>query len=250
MKVICKYIVFMLFIYNFNIFNIDAEKPFSGTLNKVYVCMYVCKWDNWPWKTHWLQAHAPNTQDASWSTCKRVPFYWLFCFIVLFALGIPVPLSVLGIIWTSVVMLNKSTNYSNHAGTWALLLWFLSSTSLPASSDDLLHRWDKSTTSAICGDHALCDNFTYSSDACRATLISLLILSKRFKQEHPVLVNFFYLIPCHKKHIRSECMKVVVFVCVPPNLPSVHHIHWLCSCIVYDLAPVVQRVDSTIYGIE
>ena len=44
MKVICKYIVFMLFIYNFNIFffNIDAEKPFSGTLNKVYVCMYVC----------------------------------------------------------------------------------------------------------------------------------------------------------------------------------------------------------------
>ena len=38
MKVICKYIVFMLFIYNFNIFNIDAEKPFSGTLNKVYVC--------------------------------------------------------------------------------------------------------------------------------------------------------------------------------------------------------------------
>ena len=32
----------MLFIYNFNIFNIDAEKPFSGTLNKVYVCMYVC----------------------------------------------------------------------------------------------------------------------------------------------------------------------------------------------------------------
>ena len=43
MKVICKYIVFMLFIYNFNIFNIDAEKPFSGTLNKVYVCMYVKK---------------------------------------------------------------------------------------------------------------------------------------------------------------------------------------------------------------
>ena len=42
MKVICKYMVFMLFIYNFNIFNIDAEKPFSGTLNKVYVCMYVC----------------------------------------------------------------------------------------------------------------------------------------------------------------------------------------------------------------
>jgi len=41
MKVICKYIVFMLFIYNFNIFNIDAEKPFSGTLNKVYVCMYL-----------------------------------------------------------------------------------------------------------------------------------------------------------------------------------------------------------------
>ena len=23
-------------------FNIDAEKPFSGMLNKVYVCMYVC----------------------------------------------------------------------------------------------------------------------------------------------------------------------------------------------------------------
>ena len=42
MKVICKYIVFMLFIHNFNIFNIDAEKPFSGTLNKVYVYMYVC----------------------------------------------------------------------------------------------------------------------------------------------------------------------------------------------------------------
>ena len=42
MKVVCRYIVFMLFIYNFNIFNIDAEKPFSGTLNKVYVCMYVC----------------------------------------------------------------------------------------------------------------------------------------------------------------------------------------------------------------
>ena len=42
MKVICKYIVFMLFIYSFNIFNIDAEKPFPGTLNKVYVCMYVC----------------------------------------------------------------------------------------------------------------------------------------------------------------------------------------------------------------
>ena len=45
MKVTCKYIVFMLFIYNFNIFNIDAEKPFSWTLNKVYVCklcMYVC----------------------------------------------------------------------------------------------------------------------------------------------------------------------------------------------------------------
>ena len=40
MKVISKYIVFMLFIYNFNIFNIDAEKP-SGTLNKVYVCMYL-----------------------------------------------------------------------------------------------------------------------------------------------------------------------------------------------------------------
>lgn len=31
----------MLFIYNFNIFNIDAEKPFSGMLNKVYVCMYL-----------------------------------------------------------------------------------------------------------------------------------------------------------------------------------------------------------------
>ena len=42
MKVIWKYIVFMLFIYNFNIFNIDAEKPFSGTLNKVYVCMHAC----------------------------------------------------------------------------------------------------------------------------------------------------------------------------------------------------------------
>ena len=40
MKVICKYVVFMLFIYNFNVFNIDVEKPFSGTLNKVYVCMY------------------------------------------------------------------------------------------------------------------------------------------------------------------------------------------------------------------
>ena len=45
MKVICKYIVFMLFIYNFNIFNIDAEKPFSGTLNKVYACMHV--WNRW-----------------------------------------------------------------------------------------------------------------------------------------------------------------------------------------------------------
>lgn len=39
MKVICKYIIFMLFIYNFNIFNIDAEKPFSGMLNKMYVCI-------------------------------------------------------------------------------------------------------------------------------------------------------------------------------------------------------------------
>ena len=42
MKAICNYIVFMLFMNSFNIFNIDAEKPFSGTLNKVYVCMYVC----------------------------------------------------------------------------------------------------------------------------------------------------------------------------------------------------------------
>ena len=29
-------------LYSFNIFNIYAEKRFSGTLNKVYVCMYVC----------------------------------------------------------------------------------------------------------------------------------------------------------------------------------------------------------------
>ena len=31
-----SYILFVLY------FNIDAEKPFSGMLNKVYVCMYVC----------------------------------------------------------------------------------------------------------------------------------------------------------------------------------------------------------------
>ena len=40
----------MLFIYSFNIFNMDAEKPFSGTLNKVYVCIYVCMYvcmDGW-----------------------------------------------------------------------------------------------------------------------------------------------------------------------------------------------------------
>ena len=42
MKAICKYTVFKLFIYSFNNFNIDAEKPFSGMLNKVYVCMNVC----------------------------------------------------------------------------------------------------------------------------------------------------------------------------------------------------------------
>ena len=29
-------------LYSFNIFNTYAEKRFSGTLNKVYVCMYVC----------------------------------------------------------------------------------------------------------------------------------------------------------------------------------------------------------------
>ena len=41
----CKYIVIKLFIC-FNIFNIDAEKPFSGMFNKVYVCMYVCMYVN------------------------------------------------------------------------------------------------------------------------------------------------------------------------------------------------------------
>ena len=36
--------VINLFIYLFNfIFNIDAEKPFLGMLNKVYICMFVCK---------------------------------------------------------------------------------------------------------------------------------------------------------------------------------------------------------------
>ena len=44
MKAICKYIVFKLFIYSFNTFNIDAKKPFSGALNKVYVCMYIPGW--------------------------------------------------------------------------------------------------------------------------------------------------------------------------------------------------------------
>ena len=36
-------------------FNIDAQKPLSGTLNKVYVCMYVClhsnlKFNEYAWK--------------------------------------------------------------------------------------------------------------------------------------------------------------------------------------------------------
>ena len=33
---------FKLFVYSFNIFNSDAENPFSGTLNKVYIGMHVC----------------------------------------------------------------------------------------------------------------------------------------------------------------------------------------------------------------
>ena len=37
--------VINLFIYLFN-FNIDAEKPLLGMLNKVYVCMRVCVYVN------------------------------------------------------------------------------------------------------------------------------------------------------------------------------------------------------------